>query len=130
MGVTHHPAILGELVAEVDVAQEPVLLRRALPGPEVYLVDADWRLKSLGFAALRDPALIGPLVFAEIPHHGRSARSHFGGKSQRVGFVEPLCRKLRLDAVLVQRAVPEARYEALPDARRLARLERRRLGIP
>src|SRR5207302_9017933 len=58
------------------------------------------------------------------------ARSGLGGDAERVGLVDAVRPEPRLDAVLVQRAMPEPGNEALPDTRRLARLERRRVGIP
>ena len=50
--------------------------------------------------------------------------------AERIGLFDAEGREAWLDAVLVQRALAEAGHEALPDARRLARLERVFVGIP
>src|SRR6266496_1624676 len=94
------------------------------------LVDADRRRKRLMFGATIRPDLVLPLVFVDIPNYGGSPWSKLGGKAEWIGLVDAVLRKARLDAVLVERALADARDEALPDARRAAWVQRRGFWIP
>src|SRR5438105_14144609 len=94
------------------------------------LVDADRRRERLAFGAMIDPLLVSPGVLFEVPHHGAGAWPQLGGESERIGLVDAGGREARLDTVLVESALADARYKALPDARRRAIAQRRGFGVP
>src|SRR5438874_4663606 len=93
-------------------------------------VDADGRRKGLMLRAMIGPILVLPRVALEVPDHRRGARPKLGSKAERVSFVDAVLRKPRADAVLVQRALADARDETFPDARRAACIKRRDFWVP
>src|SRR5437764_7215517 len=117
-------------MSQVAVVQEAIGFRRAPPRSEVNLVDADRRVKRLRLLAPANPPLILPLVVGKLPDYRRRARAQLRGETDGIGLFEPLRRDLRLDAVLVDRALVEPGHEAFPDPRRLTRLQGRRFRIP
>ncbi len=129
VGVAHRLAVLGELSTQVLVGEEAVV-GRALPRAEVHFVDADWRVQALRLGASRHPLVVVPGVARQIPDDRRGARAELRGEAKWVGFLQPLRREARLDAVLVDRALAQAGDEALPDARGLARAQRGGPRIP
>src|SRR5437870_553977 len=80
--------------------------------------------------AMIGPILVLPRVALEVPDHRRGARPKLGSKAKWVGFVDAILREPRAHAVLVQRALTDARDETFPDARRAARVKWRGFWIP
>ncbi len=109
--------VVGEERGHLPVGQPAVaLLGHAAPGAEVDLVDRDGAVEPVRAGPARHPVGVAPLV-VEVPDDRGGARRGLGEEAERVGLLGDGAADLRGDVVLVERALAEARDEALPDAR-------------
>src|SRR6266853_2928971 len=117
------PAVLGQAWSKLAIRQPSVaLVRYAHPRAEVHLVHGPGRAATVRYGPLRDPRLVVPVVI-EVPHDRRLTWRRLGKARIRVRLLDARAGHARVDQVLVQGPVLDARDEAFPDARRLARLQ-------
>ena len=86
------------------------------------LVDRDRGVGAAALGPLGHPLGVAPLV-GEVPDDGGGLRRHLGVEGEGIGLLDPVALVVGADEVLVVRALPDARDEALPDAGGAAGME-------
>ena len=120
VGEAEAQRVVGELRRELAIGEPPiVVLRHSHPRADVQLVYGPWRLAPVGPRALRHPLAVTPVV-AQVPDDRGLPGWRLGECGERVGLVRAVPGDPRMDVVLVQRAVLDARHEPLPDPRLLS----------
>ena len=126
----HARDVVGEAGGELAVGEPAAaLLRHAHPGPDVDLVDGRRRAPRVDRVPPPHPIAVSPVV-AEVPHDGGPSRRRLRVRGERVRLVDSLARDLRMDEVLVERAMTDGRDESFPDAGLLALVEPVRALVP
>ena len=99
--------------------------------PRAYMdfVHRNRRVPGISLVAQPHPFVVGPLVI-EVPHNRTGARRRFMMKAVGIGLVDAVHVKPRTQVVLVDRTLPQAGNEALPDAGMFPRSHRVRIRIP
>ena len=117
VGEAHLLAVVGEPRGDLPVAQGAVSVARGPhPRAEVDLVDRHRRVEGVASPAGPHPLRVVPGV-VEVPHHRPGLRRGLGVNGVGVGLVRCSSRPCATDVVLVDRALPQAGHEALPDPR-------------
>ena len=127
---TQVPDVLHKHRRHFAVAERPILLfRDPPPGPEMHLVDRDWRVEGAPGAARGHPLSVLPFV-VQVPDDGCRLRRSFGQESERVCLVDRVAAVARHNPVLVALPVFGARDRGRPDSGSFGRGQRVRAGIP
>ena len=99
------------------------------PGAHVHFIYGVGLLQARFFPALGHPFLILPLII-RIPDNRSRIGGYFPEKRKRVAFFQ-VAAVLRMNVILVQLALAQARDEAFPDARSIpARREGMAIAVP
>src|SRR5215472_12849941 len=93
-------------------------------------VDAHWRVQRLVVRAFGQPRGVVPAKRAHVPHYRRGPRAQLSRECVRIRLLEPMSTVSWSDRVLVERALADAGYESLPDARHAATLQPRATRLP
>ena len=81
----------------------------------MHFVDRHRAAQEIGLGPLRQPGGVAPGVLVDVPNDGGRLGAHLGKEALGIGLLEQRAR-LRLDLVLVDRALAQIRDEQLPDA--------------
>ena len=129
MGVALLLHIGGQPLGQIAIGQVAVGLGHAHPGTEVHLVDRHRAGQEIGLGPLRQPGGVAPGVLVDVPHDGGRLGAHLRKEALGIGLLDQGAR-LRLDLVLVERALAQLRDEQLPDAGAAALAHRVRPAVP
>ena len=110
MGIAHLVAIVDELVGNLTVIGELAPFGNA-PRTNLKLINRHGRMQHVRLSAPRKPAIVMPVVTVEVPDLGSCCQAILGMERKRICF-EPRLSVSTDDAVLVGRAILEARYDA------------------
>src|SRR6266545_7336356 len=127
MRETHLGDVVGELVRQLPIAEEPIaLLGHAPPGAQMHLVDARRSVERLAPAAVGEPRAVAPGETVELLDYGGRARLiRLETEGVRIGLQRDRRARAGSDLELVARSLGHARQEELPDA--IARMEAHRV---
>ena len=124
VGETRLRHVLREPRCQLAVREPPaVLLRHSHPRARVHLVDGHRGIESVAGTPRRHPLRVAPGV-VQVPDDGSGLRRGLVVDAERVGLVRPVAVKAGVHVVLVDVALAEAGYEALPDPRLAPRPEK------
>ena len=131
MGVAHLHAIGGQCLRRITIVHEAVvyLVRRALPGAEMHLINGHGLLIGAALGPVPHPVAVLPVIAADVRHLGRRTRPELGREGIGICLVQ-LLPVLGPDHILVDLALLHARHEALVDAAGLQRKHVIGLRIP
>ena len=113
MGKTHLATVVDQAMSQLAVSDP--LAAMPSPTPQVNFINGDRLFQEVGFAASGNPLVVAPSVSLEVRNDRGRTRWDLGGKGVGIGLLQSLA-VVRLDSILVQFALTDARYEQLPNA--------------
>ena len=124
MRKAHVEAVVGQIDRQLAVGQEAIFFHRTrlmalglmFPRTKVDFVERYRRIEPLVFLALLHPLAVLPVMAGDVGHDAGRQRAQFECKAVRVGLLYGIGVKARVDGIFIERALPHARREALPDA--------------
>jgi hypothetical protein len=127
----HFDDVVAELMRHLAVRERAVVLVwHAAPGAKVYFVDRHRRIERVSGGAMAHPVGVAPFI-GQVPHDGGRSRRRLAKVGVGVALLHRVAAVARLNVVLVQRAVLNARDETRPDSGRIRpRCQGMRVGAP